>query len=191
MAEDNTQSGESGALEPSRESTGFEIDTRLNKAIEASERAAEAIRLDAEEQAQEHLIEAQKKADRLTAERVRLTADLTTDLVNRAAVIRSHSEQLTNALEEALELVDEDDEPSANAPSAATIPPAPTDTDPVRRPEVSPSPAQPDQKLLLRVTQLAIAGYSRASIAETILSESGEDPSAAIEQVFEKRVTRG
>ena len=54
---------------------------RLQTVLEAAERAAEAIRYDAEEQARRHLAGAQQRADGLTAERVRLISQLTDDLI--------------------------------------------------------------------------------------------------------------
>ena len=78
---------------------------RLQTVIEAAERAADAIRMDAEEQARRHLIEAQQKADRLTAERVRLISQLTDDLIEHATVVREHSEKMVGALEQAIQTV--------------------------------------------------------------------------------------
>ena len=58
------------------QSTIDQMTDQLQSVIGAAERAAEAIRRDAEEQARLHLAEAQRKADRLTAERVGLISEL-------------------------------------------------------------------------------------------------------------------
>ena len=82
-----------------------QMTTQLQTVIDAAERAAEAIRFDAEEQARHHLAEAQRKADRLTAERVGLISELTDDLIRHASTVRDHSEQMIRALEDAISSV--------------------------------------------------------------------------------------
>ncbi|HET6831310.1 MAG TPA: hypothetical protein VFH44_08185 [Solirubrobacterales bacterium] len=78
---------------------------QLQTVIAAAERAAEAIRRDAEEQARRHLAEAQRRADRMTAERVGLISELTDDLIRHATNVRDHSEQMVRALEDAIDSV--------------------------------------------------------------------------------------
>ena len=87
------------------QSTINQMTDQMRTVIEAAERAAEAIRYDAEEQARRHLAEAQRKADRLTAERVGLISELTDDLIRHAANVRDHSEQMVRALEDAINSV--------------------------------------------------------------------------------------
>jgi cell division septum initiation protein DivIVA len=79
-----------------------EMSSQMRTVIDAAERAADAIRVDAEDQARRHLAEAQRKADRLTAERVALISELTDDLLRQAANVRDHSEQMVAALEAAI-----------------------------------------------------------------------------------------
>ena len=86
------------------QNVGTTID-QLQTVIEAAERAAEAIRRDAQEQARVHLAEAQRNADRLTAERVGLISELTDDLIRHVANVRDHSEQMVRALEAAISSV--------------------------------------------------------------------------------------
>ena len=90
---------------PSVQATMNQMTDRMQTVIDAAERAADAIRLDAEEQARRHLSEAQRKADRMTAERVRLISELTDDLIRHAATVRDHSEQMVRALEDAISSV--------------------------------------------------------------------------------------
>ncbi|MCL4287982.1 MAG: hypothetical protein KJ006_10100, partial [Thermoleophilia bacterium] len=87
------------------QSTIDQMTDQLQTVIAAAERAAEAIRRDAEEQARRHLAEAQRKADRLTAERVGLISELTDDLIRHAGNVRDHSEQMVRALEDAISSV--------------------------------------------------------------------------------------
>ena len=87
------------------QSTIDQMTDQLQSVIGAAERAAEAIRRDAEEQARLHLAEAQRKADRLTAERVGLISELTDDLIRHAENVRDHSEQMVRALEAAIDSV--------------------------------------------------------------------------------------
>ena len=70
---------------PNVQATMHQMTEQLQTVIDAAERAAEAIRYDAEEQARRHLAEAQRKADQMTAERVGLISELTDDLVRHAA----------------------------------------------------------------------------------------------------------
>ena len=93
------------APSPAVQVTMDQMTDRLQTVIDAAERAAEAIRFDAETQARQHLAEAQQKADRLTAERVRLIAELTDDLIDHASVVKQHSEQMVGALEQAIQSV--------------------------------------------------------------------------------------
>jgi vacuolar-type H+-ATPase subunit H len=87
------------------QATMSQMTEQLQTVIDAAERAAEAIRYDAEDQARQHLAEAQRKADRLTAERVGLISDLTDDLIRHASTVRDHSEQMIRALEDAISSV--------------------------------------------------------------------------------------
>ena len=87
---------------PNVQQTMQQMTDQMQAVIEAAERAAEAIRFDAEEQARRHLAEAQRKADRLTAERVGLISELTDDLMRHASTVHEHSEQMIRALEGAI-----------------------------------------------------------------------------------------
>ena len=87
---------------PAVQATMDQMTNQLQTVIDAAERAAEAIRHDAEDQARRHLAEAQQKADRMTAERVRLIAALTDDLVRHAGTVRDKSEEMVSSLEDAI-----------------------------------------------------------------------------------------
>lgn len=112
---------------PTVQATMHQMTEQLQTVIDAAERAAEAIRYDAEEQARRHLAEAQRKADRLTAERVGLISELTDDLVRHAANVRDHSEQMVRALEDAINSVtDKLEQPAMTDPFPSTEPPGPS-----------------------------------------------------------------
>lgn len=90
---------------PALRASTAQMTERLQTVLEAAERAAEAIRYDAEEQARRHLAGAQQRADGLTAERVRLISQLTDELIGHASVVRHHSAQMVGALEQAITAV--------------------------------------------------------------------------------------
>lgn len=185
---------------------------RLQTVLEAAERAAEAIRSDAEEQARQHLAGAQQRADGLTAERVRLISRLTDDLIANASAVRHHSEGMIGALEEAISAVtgrlDEVkgvdtlrlDAPSQRSvgsgePAAGTTfsygaesapGPAPRPHAEIVAEEGGREAAAPlPAAALLRATQLAVSGASRDSIAEALSTEFGIDPAPVLTQVLD------
>ena len=137
---------------PNVQATMTQMTSQLQTVIDAAERAAEAIRFDAEEQARHHLAEAQRKADRLTAERVGLISDLTDDLIRHAATVRDHSEQMIRALEDAISSVTTKLEqpeltesieytPSAEIPGQTTLGAVPSPASAYSAPAVAPPPA--------------------------------------------------
>lgn len=144
------------APSPSIQAMMSQMTERMQLVIDAAERAAEAIRYDAEEQAARHLAEAQRKADRLTAERIGMIAELTDDLLFHAGQVREHSEQMVKSLEDAIESVSGKLE-VAMPPEPTHLeggvgsggperPPAPLEESPVHPPmppEVAPEPFEP------------------------------------------------
>jgi hypothetical protein len=132
---------------PSVQATMNQMTDRMQTVIDAAERAAEAIRHDAEEQARRHLAETQRKADRLTAERVGLISELTDDLIRHAANVRDHSEQMVRALEDAISSVtDKLEQPAMSDPLGAVPAPstplaAPPAGDEAHVPQPAPDPA--------------------------------------------------
>lgn len=169
---------------PELEAQSALMTERLQAVIEAAERAAGAIRYDAEDRASRHLAEAQHRADRLTADRVRAISLLTDDLIEHAALVKRHSEQMVIALEQAVDSVASrlGVSGSAGAPSAAPAP-----SEPAARSALagSPEPAPPPAAALLRATQLAAAGGSRASIADALRSEFGIDPGPVLARILD------
>lgn len=190
------------------QATMSQMTTQLQTVIDAAERAAEAIRFDAEEQARHHLAEAQRKADRLTAERVGLISDLTDDLIRHASTVRDHSEQMIRALEDAISSVTTKLEQPAltdslayppseipgqvelggSAPTVAgsTQPAAAFAPAPVSQPSPAPQPAAPvSEEALLHATRLAVAGNDHATIAAALRDGYGvADPDPLVARVL-------
>ena len=183
---------------PAVQATMDQMTNQLQTVIDAAERAAEAIRHDAENQARRHLAEAQQKADRMTAERVRVIAALTDDLVRHAGTVREKSEEMVSSLEEAIGTVTRKLELPVGDLDATPTPPAPEpelaaaeEASPpetlgsggwaTRAGESVPIP----QDALLKVTQLAVAGTDRATIAAVLKSEFGiDDPEPVVDRVL-------
>ncbi len=194
---------------PSVQVTMNQMTDQLQTVIDAAERAAAAIRQDAEEQARRHLAEAQQKADRLTAERVRLIAQLTDDLLRHAGTVREQSEVMVDSLETAIRAVTRKlDEPTgaplqdpATTPGPTSNPapqavieampvPAPTTSpaQPHSMREVEPEPAVPmgfSQDALLQATRLAVSGADRETIEMALRNDYGiDDPTPVVDRVL-------
>jgi vacuolar-type H+-ATPase subunit H len=148
------------------QATMTQMTTQLQTVIDAAERAAEAIRFDAEEQARHHLAEAQRKADRLTAERVGLISDLTDDLIRHASTVRDHSEQMIRALEDAIS-------------SVTTKLEQPALTESLDYPSSSPSPAASSTSFLGQSSLGAAAPASSYRPEPSVYTPPAADPAPA------------
>lgn len=173
------------APSPAVQVTMDQMTDRLQTVIDAAERAAEAIRVDAEAQARQHLAEAQQKADRLTAERVRLIAELTDDLIDHASVVKQHSEQMVGALEQAIHSVsgriDEvTAQPVAEPPALEPEPALEIESEPEPAAQIEPEPepaAAPDPEPLvepLAAEPAAISGDPQPPMTEPYLEPAPE-----------------
>lgn len=183
---------------PAVQATMDQMTNQLQTVIDAAERAAEAIRHDAENQARRHLAEAQQKADRMTAERVRLIAALTDDLVRHAGTVRDKSEEMVSSLEEAISAVTRKLDSSVGELPAAPAAPAEPKPGPPEVEEHPPpaalesggwamhgvEPAIP-QDALLEATRMAVGGADRSAIAEMLRAEHGiEEPDPIVARVL-------
>lgn len=176
---------------------------RLQMVVDAAERAAQAIREDAEEQAHRYLEAAQRKADRLTAERVKQISDLSDDLIRHAGVVRERSEEMVRGLEVAIGSVTESfDRAGADSSPEATVPGAETDfesNDPSAAgssedapPGAAVPPAsgasedgKPIDAALIHATRLAVAGEDRETVANSLRNEFGiEEPASILDRVI-------
>ena len=145
---------------------GQEISSQVHSVIAAAERAADAIREDAEAQAQVYLDDAQGRAHRLLAERLQMIGELTDDLLAHAAAVREQSATMLATLEQAIAVAEAR---LAETPRAAEPPAA----------EEGPEPAA-----VLRATQMAVAGDSREAIAQAVGDEFGIDPEPVLARVL-------
>jgi len=143
-----------------------EISAQVHGVIAAAERAAEAIREDAEAQARIYLGDAQERATRLTAERLQLIGELTDDLLAHANAVREQSAAMLVTLERAIAVAEARLAETPNSHVQSTTEPG------------------PDPAAVLRATQLAVAGEPRESIEATISAEFGIDPEPVLARVL-------
>ncbi len=164
---------------PNVQQTMQQMTDQMQAVIEAAERAAEAIRFDAEEQARRHLAEAQRKADRLTAERVGLISELTDDLMRHASTVRDHSEQMIRALEDAITSVTEKlDQPGMTDDFGASSAgqPLPAADPPGVAPQLHPPPPPPPSPLSSPFAEAAAPPPPPPPIGETSPAWSPSEP---------------
>jgi vacuolar-type H+-ATPase subunit H len=141
---------------------------RLAAIVEAAERAAVTVIDDAEAQARRHLGQAQAEADRLVAERLGSLAELTDSLVAQAEAIRTQSERLIFALQEAKRQLGSAE---ADGPGPPARPSHLSAVEPVEEPsEGAPTELRSDRVegsaagARLLATQMAVSGSSREEI---------------------------
>lgn len=156
-----------------------EVAERVQTLIEAAEQAAEAIKSDAERQAVEYLQEAQRRADRLTSERIGLVASLTDNLIGHAGAVKSHSEQMVESLERTIQTITEGE--SIAELSAGEEPSEPGEESPIAESERSdahePDSDQPGHESEPEPTS---AGLDAASVTAY---PGTADPPKEVEQV--------
>jgi len=129
---------------------------RIQVIIEAAEKAAAGIIEDAEAQARRYLDESRKRADRIGEERARAIGDATEGLLQRAEVLKRHSDELIRALQEASLQIGSGNAgpPQGLAPAADPAPAeegAPVEEAPAELPAREPAPAPPPEPAQLRV----------------------------------------
>lgn len=171
---------------PAVQVTMDQMTEQLQTVIDAAERAAAVIRHDAEEQARRHLADAQGKADRLTAERVRLIAQLTDDLLRHAGTVRDQSEHMVDSLELAIRSVTEKLDQENGQPSPPPASPQLEAPGEVVEPEVEVAvPMGFSQDALMEATRLAIAGADREAVAAMLRRDYGiADPAPVVDRVM-------
>jgi vacuolar-type H+-ATPase subunit H len=204
-----------GTQRPERQpaEAGEQPSERIQTIIEAAEKAAAGIIEDAEAQARRYLVDSRRRAERIAEEGARAISDATDDLLERAEVLKRHSDDLLRALDEAkLE-----HDPTAPAPPVQTPDPPP---DPARsqrpahlkpveapppeeqsQPEPEPPQERPPQGpyaerrrsggdiptagARLLATQMAVAGSSRGEIERRLRSDFGiEDAEGMLDGIL-------
>jgi vacuolar-type H+-ATPase subunit H len=176
---------------------------RIGIIIEAAERAAEAVIDDAEAQARRYLAEAQVEADQVVAERLASISSLTDSLAVEAEEIRSRSERLLVALEEAksrlgvdgqgapLQAAERAGAAAAGVGSRGSHLTAVTPVEEPRGEETRTDPEQPSIELgtpagaRLLATQMAVSGNSREEIAARLKNGFEiQDPGAILDAIL-------
>jgi hypothetical protein len=147
---------------------------RVETVLEAAERAARAIREDAERWAREHMEETRRRADELAVQRAKELSSITDELLARAQAVSRQTDELINAVDGGdhgtLKVVSgNDSEPAGTAPSSN------------HRPRCPAGSVSDGARLL--AAQMAVAGSSRDGIASRLREEFGiEDPSAILDE---------
>jgi vacuolar-type H+-ATPase subunit H len=162
---------------------------RLAAIVEAAERAAVKVIDDAEDEARGRLAQAEAEAERLVAGRLAELGELTDSLISQAEAVRTQSERLIAALEEARLQLGPEREPghperrgqesqrpshlTAVDPVAEPAASAPTELRPARG-ETSAAGAR------LLATQMAVSGSSREEIEARLRNGFEIEDTAAI-----------
>lgn len=188
-----TEEARTGAGSELRQSLAETV-RRIEGILEEAERAASEIQAEAEAEASRYAEERRREADRLTEERLRLLSGLSSSLLDHARRISQQSEGMSRALEDAVagregagdgqSAVSAVSGIEAAAPARAQSAEAGrwagTSGGGVRR-EAAPV----REEALLRATQMAVAGRSRAEIETALGVEFGiADPAAVLDQIL-------
>jgi cell division septum initiation protein DivIVA len=167
------------------------VGERVETVLEAAERAAADIRKDAERWAQRHMEETRRRADQLAAQRVQELSSITDDLLARAQAVARQSDELINALDSAgrralkIPLRQPDDDVGFNSNGVQPVPEMRAQTN------GSANSGSSDQRQAgsisdgarLLVTQMAVAGSNRETIASRLREEFGiADPGAMLDE---------
>ena len=151
---------------------------RIERVVEAAERAAETVIDDAERRARRYLEEAEAEADRVVSQRLASLSEVTDTLLEQAEATRRQTERLLAALEQ------------AKAELGGAEPPAPGESPRERGSHLTavaePEEPQPDAGLgtpagaRLLATQMAVSGNSREEIELRLRNGFEIDDSTAI-----------
>jgi hypothetical protein len=163
-----------GAKQQHGGSLPAQLAERVASIVRAAEQEAATVRRElaaqrraAEQEAERHVLEARRRADRLTEERSRRLRELTDDLIGRAETIRGQVEELSVALERATRAL----EPSP-APGAAASNSAGSDVEDLRAAR-------------LVAIELAVAGRSREEVDQHLRRSFGiGDTRRLLDDVF-------
>jgi hypothetical protein len=186
--EPGSNAGAAGASPAAMGSVGERVET----VIEAAERAAAHIRKDAEQWAQRHMEETRRRADELAAQRVRELSSISDDLLTRAQAFARQSDELISALDGPRASRRAPKSPSRRRDDSGSksdgAPPAPVAREHVNGSEGSASQQRhavgtiSDGARLL-VTQMAVAGSDRETIASRLQKEFGiADPGSMLDE---------
>lgn len=187
---------------------------RIDEVVQAAERVAVELQEDARREAEQYLQERREDADRLVAERAGALSELSHSLVSQVEELSEQSRALAGRVDEIAEefrsVLEEGFEAPQPGPAQIAIPgdgpiqePVPAaepafDADPepalesegeILSEDLDEEDAEPEsrapEEALLRATQMAISGRSRAEIGEQLRSEFDlDDPEPLLDQVL-------
>ena len=170
------------------------VGERVETVLEAAERAAADIRKDAEEWAQRHMEATRRRADDLAAQRIRELSSITDDLLTRAQAFARESDELISGVDGASRRAPkvpsrrQDDAGSNSGSNSNGARSAPKTREATNGSKSSGSserrPVGPiSDAARLLVTQMAVAGSSRETIASRLQEEFGiADPGAMLDE---------
>ncbi len=177
---------------------------KISEVIDAAERVAKDTHSDAQDQASAYLEDRKRDADNLVANRRSELNEITAGLARRVEDLRSEVDKISQEVGESIERIKA--LASSTPEPMPPVVPEPTPAPPELRPvadaedeleleeegevaaeaeeiEIEESPAASTQNrehVVLRATQLAVAGTDRGEIEETLVREFGIDDAGAI-----------
>ncbi len=188
----------SGQRMPSLDRFLSDAQSKISEVIDAAEKVAKDTHTDAQEQATTYLQGRKKDADTLVANRRAELNEITAGLAKRVEDLRTEVEKISMEVGQSIERIKElaqstDDPATTPEPTLSAAP----DPEPIAAPE-APSPdgaeeavesesgsgddaaSQKREHVVLRATQLAVAGTERGEIEATLVKEFGVDDASSI-----------
>ena len=179
---------------------------KISEVIDAAERVAQDTHADAQDQASAYLEDRKRDADNLVANRRTELNEITAGLARRVADLRSEVDKISQEVGESIERIKSlaSSTPEPMPPVVPEPAPAPAELRPVadaededevavvedevpeeaevaeELEETAAAGTQNREHVVLRATQLAVAGTDRGEIEETLVREFGIDDAGAI-----------
>ena len=154
---------------------------RIQEIIDAAERLADDVRREAETEAQRYLAERRREADRLIAERTQRLEAALAALRERFARIDAEGQRIIAELERVIGPAGEAGEGGEEPGGAGVADDQPRDPPPASHPAAGAL----REAALIRATQMAVGGSSRAEIDAAFRRELGlADPGPLLDEVF-------
>ncbi len=197
-------SSEGSPQMPSLDRFLSDAQSKISEVIDAAERVAKDTHADAQDQATSYLDARKRDADTLVANRRAELNEITAGLARRVEDLRGEVDKISMEVGESIEriksLANSMDEPFSAPTDEPFSAPAPTEVELHPAPEPQPEEAtdvldeapieeaaepvdggtQNREHVVLRATQLAVAGTDRGEIEETLVKEFGIDDAGAI-----------
>jgi cell division septum initiation protein DivIVA len=174
---------------------------KISEVIDAAEKVAKDTHSDARDQAAAYLQGRKKDADTLVANRREQLNEITAGLAKRVEDLRTEVDKLSREVGDSIERIKElsqsTDDPATTPAPTLSVAPEPADA------EEAPGAAEPEvpaeaesagdgddagsqnrEHVVLRATQLAVAGTERGEIEATLVKEFGiSDASSIVDEI--------